>query len=926
MATAPSHGREESIHDDTTLSLSIDEFSRVAKNTRSQLRFDVDWVFYRLDDIRARSVRLFGRIKGSEQDLEDPAWAEQEKKLLNLLKYSVSNPDTIGEGVSLQAKVINGKKCLKICLERDADEAIAKNIEMVKHLAEKWGFDNVRVLGRSLYRVGLPTQGLSVQPEPIEVAVRLASSSALGSRLDPINKKQMPTPIMTLGGVVLIDGRLYGLTTGHGASRIMEGELLATQAQELSQPDVQPSTPKSEDLDPQSPKEGLTPPSSLGILRGKEIGAVQWTQRFGRIGKRRYPGEEPLQQKRHFGMGADWAILEFDDDDIPPNMIFELHLPNKLLWPGEGMEEMVNYNLVQETVTATQLVQSLEKGIVHCLVVTSSSIIPGFIAVTTSSLILDGEKFDVFRIYTDDPFKYGDSGSWVLVRNALCGIIFVGIRGASTNEPISRSQEAAGGESSKRPEEEQIPGAYMIPIEDVFQSISTTLSATVCLPTLDDWRIWFLRSQRRAQRWSTPAARHPETWVPRQLELELYLAQKQSQNRERMGNGMEIVRLQSTAVGSCLAAIPRPKLGEFTRSILEEFSGLRCETLDHLLLLGEVCPLSSALRPGLKRWIKDYRKSRFHDQRTFASSVILERFIYTQAGENLLGMLLILWKTQRGSAQRTERPKAEDQSRRIAWLALLLSSLYGIMGVPVVVIPSMDQLQIFAYCVIAAFKDKDLNHLYLISDANDSGKALPSTNNWLTSPPSRPNLFRRRLARAVSWISGENEKEELLTVNRVLHTVTRDALWNHTVFYTSRLLVLMQRIATGGRTQVLVCGGSYCSWAGFYAAVVLGLEVESRQLNPDNALFGFTAPYGHLGNKDSRYNSSLSIPADVLLFPEGGDPTFWKGSSLRSRRWRKLLKEPEDPGEPFRAKRRNEGHPGAVMWPKDVMVVTLEAL
>ncbi|RKK65634.1 hypothetical protein BFJ69_g16110 [Fusarium oxysporum] len=361
-------------------------------------------------------------------------------------------------------------------------------------------------------------------------------------------------------------------------------------------------------------------------------------------------------------------------------------------------------------------------------------------------------------------------------------------------------------------------------MKEVMRSISETLGVEVTLPTIIDYQIDFL--QRQACKWDTPNV------LSRQLDMELLLSQQKQLRRNQKPEGLELdIGKKDVTV---LPTVPR-KLSWPTRYVLEDSIGLRYETLHYLLYLGDICPLSEVFRPGLRQWARDYRKSRWHNRRTFVCASIIEHCLQTEAGENLLGLLIFLWKTQRERDKRFKRPL--NQQRRVAWLAQLLSSLFSVRSIPKSATPSIQQLQSFVYCIISAFKDKDLTHFYLILEARSQVKgAAPSSDLWSTAVPPRPNPLHRGLRSLKAWVSDTPYNVGLMDIDTAIDSMPdRSTTWDHSVAATSRILVLLHNIYASDRKQLLVYCGQDSSWVAFYAEVVLGLDVSYRKMAPGGA-------------------------------------------------------------------------------------------
>ncbi|KLU83129.1 hypothetical protein MAPG_02194 [Magnaporthiopsis poae ATCC 64411] len=729
--------------------------------------------------------------------------------------------------------------------------------------------------------------------EMADVLLSLLPTSSLGTQVHVVGfssrRDRVMSARMTIGGMILVGGKLYGLATGHGLARISRrppgaepgraGEptsVLRERGQQAEE-SLPEGTPRAdEDVLSDVMRERasvLRPPGRQGrgvdrtfvgqgfVGKGKQSGEPSGSARpggdsrvrprpvRGRIAESMYPSQERPEHGR-FERSVDWALVELRDDwaeTIPPNVIVDLALGDCNLWPRQSRgkiesrdEDALRANLVHEILPQAQLISRLlATSMVPCAVVTSYAIIPGYILPGAAAVSLDGATFVSLQVYTDGELGEGDSGSWVIVDRRCCGVVV-----ATFDAPQ--------------------PGAYMIPIQEVLDSISETISAPVRLPSLLDWRILTLRSRHRGDEWPRDE-KLLGPWRNRYLEMELLLAQQRAAEASSTGSEVDSVRLDYTTVHAYLTSMsaPRPAKGRFSSALLEDLTGVRFETLDHLLLLGGVCPLSPALRVGLKRWIQDNRKYRLENRRSFACSLILERCIHTRAGENLLGLLIVLWKFQRPAAGY----QAGQEGRRIVWLAELLSALFDAMSatIPATVVPSLDQLQCFVHTIVAAFRDKDLRQLYLIQGTNERARsALAGAASWSldrylhrgiwqrvyrTKVPESLALVNGRFQRGTRHSSGqdtatseagasaaggddEGSRWEIRSVDEVLETATHGTrtVWNHTVASTVRLLLLMHRlVSTPDRaTKAVVCGGSFSSLAGFYAGVVLGLEVEVR--------------------------------------------------------------------------------------------------
>ncbi|WXC67535.1 hypothetical protein SNK03_013338 [Fusarium graminearum] len=601
----------------------------------------------------------------------------------------------------------------------------------------------------------------------------------LGMSMDLSTERDTYTPT-TLGGVILVDGTPYALAAGYAfmerlGEKREDGEMVVCSygASEI----------------------GRLPEITRGSFAAGNK-ATSWTN------------------------GKDWALVSIPADMIPPNTIANTESLEDWPWMSSLISLHAFPLLVQKTINEQELAlhMSKEGESVACLAFLMSSPTPraGYIAAGTSTIILNGTMHTVLRVDMLSPLEYGDSGSWVLVGNAVCGII---IAGTGRPDEFGLTDDAS--------EEQLVFSAYVLPMNGVMANISDALHVEVSLPTLVDHRIDFLR--RHTSKWDISTK-----VLPRTLDMEFLLGQRK---QGRRGHKAECLQIDTSLLHT---AIPRfyPKRLSGLSSFILESIGLHFETIQLLLPLGEVCPLSNIFRPGLRQWARDYRKSRWHNRRTFICTAIINQCLETEAGENLLGLLIFLWKSQR-KLHITVMGKALQTKRRIGWLAQLLCSLFSVMSTSKIDTPSTQELESFIYCIISAFKDKDLKHLYLIPGARSrKAKASASTSLiWFDAPPSRSNLFKRGSRFVKNWVSGSHhDAADHIGVDRAignLPTISRS--WDHSIAALSRVLVLLHTIYTSTREQVLACYGKNASWVAFYADMLLGLHVSYRMMTTNGA-------------------------------------------------------------------------------------------
>ena len=388
--------------------------------------------------------------------------------------------------------------------------------------------------------------------------------------------------------------------------------------------------------------------------------------------------------------------------------------------------------------------------------------------------------------------------------------------------------------------EDKIPGeqispypvGLMIPMEDIFQSIDASITAKTSLPTRVNYQIDFLRTQRIRWRWLSGHIPDAMKWLPRHFELELLLAQQtRSQTTTRPRLATENLRVPSTS--------PMSKLHWLSSHILENRGGLHIPTLESILLLEDVCPLSASARRALRSWSGRHR--RWNTPRKYAfSSIIFETFTNTQGGENVLAMLLFLWKTRRYP---NASPTGSEKTKWLDWLAQLLAALFSASQVPSTSIPSLGQLEIFVGMFVLTFNDKDLKEMEVSWDVKHDAA---DTTNTVEREATGMRGSREEAPTGVGggWDSGPdvgqaspaaNSPEILPLIKTKKFTIDGAARdiepqpWFQHLDFTARLLLQLRQIATGDKGQVLVCSGSHATWGGLYAVAMLDLKVEFRQ-------------------------------------------------------------------------------------------------
>ncbi|KAK3292482.1 uncharacterized protein B0H64DRAFT_229331 [Chaetomium fimeti] len=578
--------------------------------------------------------------------------------------------------------------------------------------------------------------------------------------------------VMTIGGLILVDGQMFGLTTAHGMVIGRKGDM--TDSDSDSKGRISSASEQKVSSKPGVDYEEETlEPVSVAQMEAFRFANVT-SDSLRHVGS--------LAQDSNC-YGSDWALIRLEGGDIVPNILHDKELSytdgtemgwedalwTTTRWNVEGDEEAdapprpLFSNLLVHSSPADLADHPDEEPLV-CHVVTSKEVVHGIILAEHTTLDFEGETFGVMVASLLEPLVDGDSGSWVVT---------------AERPPKVLGMVIAAGDGD--PDEEILSGpiAYILPIQDILDSISRTMSVPVSLPTADDWLIHSLHRHR--QRWSGGFAKHmPAEWARRHLEMEYLLMRQKWYSEGLSGRSQERFRLPSEYLSQAQMSLSSGlSLHLYSRLTLEKVFGLHVATTEAILILGTVCPLSPDFRAALQDWLPDHRRA--------TSGLLFRQYTATEAGENVLGMILVLLATQRQKV-RQRKPQGSISWQMTAeplWLAQVLSSLLRLTGLAPTSIPSIPQLELFVNCVIHGFKDKDMEDLRLLNS------------------------------------------DSLLNIPAALKS-TRAEGSSFSVAFASRLLLQMRDVAKGDGTRLLVCHGSAANWAAFYAAVALGLRVELR--------------------------------------------------------------------------------------------------
>lgn len=619
----------------------------------------------------------------------------------------------------------------------------------------------------------------------------------------------------TLGGVILVNGKPFGLTVAHGIHDL--------EHRKGRKSDREDSVTGRDDEGEDTAESILS--TSISMLGNRE-GFTSRDVSTGQVAAYRFSStlvsRTPVDQSNDsidLVDAADWALIELDGSQMPLNMVLNdwllskaghrgglersptegsvshisgnsnLDATEELLWRTPGLNELcvdtksTEPFLIEDILTESEFTDSPSDPDLHrvpCVLVTRSSIINGFLGWGYSTFSMDGACFSVLRVDLQsqlgkDLFPHllleillltthiveGDSGSWVFVNDRLFGMA------------IARS----GGTAD--------PAGYVIPIEEVFRSISLSLSAEVRLPSLRDYKINFLSSRNHQCRWLgyLPTAEEAD-WRRRVPEFELLLAQIQAKTR-----GGHACSISDAHESENIISHRQPLLVEhhlLSRRHLHRH-GLSEQTISSILLLEDVFPIRSDVSDEIISRVQQNRK-RTHPTVNRHSirrgDWVVEQFLLTTGGQNILLMFMFLWASLRSSDSESEVLRNHTKDGVLCRIAKVFSAIFVARGVPASRIPSTSELESLIRAVIAAYRSDKLG--------------LIMTDKAVTVFSER--TFRKREYSRVA----DDEATRI-----------------------SQLLIKLSIIARGNRSEVLVCG-DLMQYLPVYATTMLGLGTEIR--------------------------------------------------------------------------------------------------
>ncbi|MCJ1291898.1 hypothetical protein MMC34_003446 [Xylographa carneopallida] len=435
-----------------------------------------------------------------------------------------------------------------------------------------------------------------------------------------------PMAMMTVGGIIIVDDQPYGLTVAHPISmlRSRRSENIRPKAKWELDDDVYDVLKKTQD--------GNTFSSHEEFAERSHWPKTHLFRSLGSISAFAYSSQGDLID---VAKNSDWGLISIEPGMIVPNLIHRER--------GSGVQ------LIQDIVTQAELPKG-ENGLVDlpCTIVTAHGPQKARLSHGTSLLEIDGSSFQAKRIELDHPLgknliilfesllidslERGDSGSWVIFDDRLCGSILAG--------------------------REHPPCAYMVPIEDIFNSVIQGMGATrVSLPSKTDSRLFELTLAGNVKRLVDP-------------EIFLLRAYKQrisgvsQPNHDSVLHPKDLLLMSSTMQGH-----------NTLREVYDHLTGLDLSTLNGLILLGDLCPVEENFMVELR---ENILRRTFGTVRISLNPHLVEirhQLLKTRAGENLLALILF-----------TEILPVESQ-------AVLFSEMLEMLNIPYSLIPSIPRIQ-----------------------------------------------------------------------------------------------------------------------------------------------------------------------------------------------------------------------------------------
>ncbi|KAF0320040.1 hypothetical protein GQ607_012808 [Colletotrichum asianum] len=409
---------------------------------------------------------------------------------------------------------------------------------------------------------------------------------------------------------------------------------------------------------------------------------------------------------------------------------------------------------------------------VRGLVVTHSGLCPALVDWGTSVVLLGGLWQNVYEVHLHEPLPLGSSRSWVIVNNQLLGTIIATQEGRMC--------------------------AFALAVKRTFDSIRIHMNAVdVELPSEVETyisQIYRLPSSRRSR--STD------------FKLDLLQAMKRSGLNFRaplgpstgVNHGLGWLGVQRNEVlGLNPAAAYSVANGTIMARAYETLIGLKIDTMRALIRVGHIFPVHEMFRDGLRKWVAGHKVSHLRVTRAIAVRVILDECLGTEAGENILALILTLNVLLQDVAKFKSLQSGENGTQQsVIWFRRLFTTILDILIMPPTQIPSKPQVETFVLYCLVGFKE------------------VPqlSLNRWQGSSG---------LAETIS---------DLLEISTTTSRgITQEDLLPVEDF--ARMILELSDVAHSKGQKVLVCCGDPWAVCANSLAPLLGLTVHTRSYHGD---------------------------------------------------------------------------------------------
>ncbi|KAI8945401.1 hypothetical protein F4801DRAFT_128012 [Xylaria longipes] len=592
----------------------------------------------------------------------------------------------------------------------------------------------------------------------------LGTRALLMSRREGIRAKRRGG-IAVVGGVIVVNNTLYGLSVGHydlGHQPLYEERSASDGPNPSKLTRVRSFVSGKEGS---SGKTDVEPEDSQYLMTGTVV-------------------ESLFSSDEHPTKFHDWALVELTLDMPYQNSLRRLHPKEGL--SGDATDVIISDIFSEQSFSKSKEVQKTAS--IGCFIVTKQAVIPGEVSAGCTSISLGVESSqnvfaEVLIVCLKKTLPRGSSGSWVIIDTKLLGTVIAG-----ADNP---------------------PRAFVAPIEDTFQSIKEHLHATrVCLPSRAESNIFKLRRLRQVSRWLRSDDEEASDDGGNLLELELLLAQRQSEL-----NPYGINRL---APGTGWVAVSREEKIEHSARFLTANGLLNSRRLGDpelsentarsLLLLGHIFPVDPGFRVALRKWLSSQESSNIDEP-------IVNELLHFQNGENVLGLIFVLCMVLDLTAQ--------DQVA--TWLMNLLMSLFKSMEFPPSWIPSAYQLLVFVNLTLRGIGSPVETKFHLEVQSGDGNRTLsPMEDLFASSSGVKITVpFPRE-----KGVLGHRLRENRPTLDDLKFSNE----WPLKPALISRLLLQLSDVTHSKGATVLVCAGDQeMLVVGWIATFIFGLTIERRE-------------------------------------------------------------------------------------------------